>query len=120
MAKLVVLITAQSETARDVGVAWKSAGAPGVTFLDGQGLQTLRQAAESMEILSGTTSMLDILRQTTTEVTVALSVIQDDALAPELVRLTQSLLGDMDAPDKGILFVVNVEQAFGVSRLPSD
>lgn len=115
MTKLIVLITAQPDSARDIGVAWKTAGAPGVTFLDGHGLQTLQEASDSMEILSGTTSLLEILRQTTSNVVLALSVVEDAALVPRLIDVTQSILGDMQQPDKGVLFVLDVEQALGAS-----
>ncbi|MFN8377492.1 MAG: hypothetical protein U0452_02375 [Anaerolineae bacterium] len=118
MAKLIVLITAQPDSARDIGVAWKNAGAPGVTFLDGFGLQSLRQAAGSLEILSGTTSMLEILRQTTTSVVLVLSVVENEELVPRLMDVTQSIVGDMHQPDKGILFVLDVERALGVSSRP--
>lgn len=116
MARLVVLITAQVDIVRDIGTAWKEAGAPGVTFIDGYGLQSLRHASDSMEILSGTTSMLEILRQTTVGVVVLLSVIEDEALVPAVVSVTEEILGDMQAPNKGVLFVLDVERALGVSR----
>jgi hypothetical protein len=119
MAKLVVLITAQAEAAYDIALAWKEAGAPGATFLDGRGLQSLRQASASMEILTGMTSMLDILRQTQIDVVVVLSLVEDVALPARMIDVAQSILGDMQAPDKGVLFVLDVERALGVSRRPA-
>jgi hypothetical protein len=119
MAKLVVLITAQAESAHDVAIAWKEAGAPGATFLEGRGLQSLRQASDSLEILSGMTSMLDILRQTQTDVVLLLSLVEDDALPARLIDVAQSILGNMQAPDKGVLFVLDVERALGVSQRPA-
>lgn len=116
MAKLVVLITAQADEAREIGAAWKKAGAPGVTFVEGYGLQTLSRAAESLELLSGITSMAEILRQTTVNVVIALTLVEEDALVTKLMAETEARLGDMRAPNKGITFVLDVEQSLGVSR----
>ncbi len=114
MAKLLVLITAQAEAAREIGAGWKQAGAPGVTFIEGYGLQTLRQASDSMEILSGTTSMLEILRQTTTNVVIALCLLEDDTLVDKLAAVTDTIIGDMETPNNGVMFVLDVEKALGV------
>ncbi len=119
MAKLVILITAQADEAREIGTAWKKAGAPGVTFLEGYGLQTLSQAADSLELLSGITSMAEILRQTTVNIVLALTVVEDEALVPKLMAAVEASLGDMRAPNKGISFVLDVEQALGISRTHS-
>jgi hypothetical protein len=118
MAKLVVLITAQADSARDVGMAWKEAGAPGVTFIEGLGLQSLRRASDSMEFLSGMTSMFQVLRQTTLDVVLVLSLVEDVALPERMIHVTESILGDMQSPNKGVLFVLDVEQALGISQHP--
>lgn len=118
MAKLVILITAQTDSARDVGVAWKAAGAPGVTFIEGMGLQSLRQSSDTLEFLPGLTSMVEALRQTTRDVVLVLSVVEDAELPDQLIHVAESILGDLQTPNKGILFVLDVERSLGISRRP--
>jgi hypothetical protein len=116
MAKMLVLITAQAESAREIGVGWMELGAPGATFIEGYGMQSLRQSADSLEILSGTTSMLEILRQTTVNVVIALSVLPDETLIPKMVAVVEQVLGDMTEPNKGLVFVMDIDQAFGIAH----
>jgi nitrogen regulatory protein PII len=116
VAKMLVLITAQAESAREIGAGWKAAGAPGVTFIEGYGLQSLRMAADSMEILSGTTSMLEILRQTTVNVVIAMAVLEEEAPIPAMLDVVERILGDMQQPNKGLVFVMDIEQALGISH----
>ncbi|MBL8145512.1 MAG: hypothetical protein JNL34_03930 [Anaerolineae bacterium] len=114
MAKLVVLITAQADSALDVATLWREAGAPGVTFIEGYGVRSLHQAAKSLEVPSGMLSMLDIMRHATTNSVVTLSLVNDAALASRMLELVEAELGDMHAPHKGIAFVLDVSEVVGL------
>lgn len=111
MAKLVVLITAQLDAAHRVGEAWTETGAPGVTFVESYGLHRLKGTSE---ILSGMLSMVEILRANDTSSVVVLSLVDDHGIVDALIRVTESILGDMEAPDNGIVFVLDVERALGI------
>lgn len=114
MAKLVVLITAKTQDGHRIGEVWKAAGAPGVTFVESYGLRRLQESARSAEILAGTLSMLEILRSNEETSLIVLSVTNNDADAERIVQATEALLGDMNEPDNGIVFVIDVERALGV------
>ena len=114
MAKLVVLITAQADSALDVATLWREAGAPGVTFIEAYGVRSLHQAAKSLEVPSGMLSLIDIMRHATTSSVVTISVVGDAALASRMLKLVETELGDMREPHKGIAFALDVGEIIGL------
>jgi len=113
---MVVLITAQADSALDVATQWREAGAPGVTFIEAYGVRSLHQAAKSMEVPSGMFSLLDIMRHATTSSVITLSLVHDAALADRMLELVEAELGDMHAPHKGIAFVLDVDRIIGLAE----
>ncbi len=118
MAKMVVLITARVAEGHAVGEAWQAGGAPGVTFLEGYGLHNYQRASKSVEILPGTFSMTEVLRQNQEHSLIVLAVVKDD-LADSLLRIAEDVMGDMYAPDAGILFTLDVGQLVGLRVVKS-
>ena len=114
MAKLVVLITGQVEQSHTVGEAWQTAGAPGVTLIEGHGLRHLQEAWKHAEILPNTFSLQHILRENDLSSVIILSLLEDDALVDTLITATESILGDMTAPNNGVMFVIDVAHVIGV------
>ena len=84
MAKLVVLITSRIGETHSIGEAWKKAGAPGVTFVEGYGLRRLQEASKSVEILPGMLSLMEILRDNEETSMVILTLFEDDTLVDKL------------------------------------
>lgn len=113
MAKLVVLITARVAEGHAVGEAWQEEGAPGVTFLEGYGLHNYQRASKSVEVLPGTLSMTEVLRQNEEHSLIVLSAVED-YLVDRLIRVAESLMGDMYKPDAGILFTLDLGQLIGL------
>lgn len=114
MSKLVVLITSRVEEGHNIGEAWQKAGAPGVTFIESYGLRRLQEISKSLEVLTGTFSLFEILRQEEETSLFVLSVVQDDALVDKLLDAAQAVLGDLLLPNTGIAFVIDVERVVGV------
>ncbi|MEZ4670305.1 MAG: hypothetical protein R3E39_20555 [Anaerolineae bacterium] len=116
MAKLVIMITAQIEMVRRIGDAWHHAGAPGITVIEGYGLQRLANLSTAGEVLPGALSMLEIVRENEPTSMVLLTLVDDAILVDSLQKETESILGDMRAPNNGIFFVIDVERAIGIQR----
>ncbi len=114
MAKLVILITARDDEAHNIGEAWRQAGAPGVTVIEGHGLRRLQESARSAEILPGMTSFLEILRQNDPTTIILLALVEKTETVDRLQEATQTVLGDLRDPNNGIFFVLDVERAVGV------
>ena len=117
--KLVVLITPLVEHGLDVAEAWQKAGAPGVTILRTHGLYSLQNETERGEIelprmvLSMASAMAHILESIEERGAMILSVVEEP-LVDSLVDAATALLGDLNAPGNGILFVLPLDRAVGV------
>jgi hypothetical protein len=114
MAKLVVLITARDDVAQEVGESWHEAGAPGVTIVEGHGLQRISEVSRTGEILAGMMSLADILRANAPSSFILMTLLENDALTDLLLSNTQAILGDLHSPQNGIFFVIDVERAVGI------
>jgi hypothetical protein len=114
MSKVVILITTRVHEAHALGDAWQAAGAPGVTFLEGYGIQSLREASKRVEVLPGMMSMLEMLRQHDENNMIVFSVIPDDAVVDKLVQATERILGSLEQPDNGVMFTLDVDRMFGI------
>jgi hypothetical protein len=113
MAKLLILITSHIEKALEVAEAWQRTGAPGVTLIDSHGLRRLQEKSQDLE-LPLFVSMASVLRQLEVTSQIILSVAQDHEL-DGLIKATEDVLGDLDKPDTGLAFVLDVERVVGLS-----
>jgi nitrogen regulatory protein PII len=117
--KLVILITAEVEKGLDAAQAWQQAGAPGVTIIRTYGLFTLQGALERGEvelprmIASMAGALAGIIDSVEERGALILSLV-DENLVDALIREANNILGDLEKPYHGILFVVDVERAIGV------
>ncbi len=118
--KLVVLITSRLEGGLEVAQGWQEGGAPGVTVLRSQGIHNLQKAVQRGDIelprvvgsmAAAMAALIDNMEQNGL---IALSVV-DDTLVDQLVKLAQDALGDLYQQDNGILFVIPIERAYGVT-----
>lgn len=114
MAKIVILITPLVEEAHTLGEAWQRVGAPGVTFVEGYGIQRLRQASRNIEVLPGMMSMFEMLRNRDENNMIVFSVIPDDATTDRVIEETEKILGSIDLPDNGVMFTIDVDRTFGI------
>ena len=114
MAKLVVLITARDDVAQQVGESWQNAGAPGVTIIEGHGLQRIRELSRTGEILPGMMSLADILRANNPSSFIMMTLLENGQIIDALLSSTQEILGDLHSPENGIFFVIDVERAVGI------
>lgn len=117
--KLAVLITAKLEGGLETAMAWQERGAPGVTILRSQGIHSLRQEVERGDIelpmitMSLAAAMAHLIDSMDQNGMIALSVVED-SMTSLLVEVATQTLGDLSLPNNGILFFINVDQAYGV------
>ena len=109
-----MLIMVLDDTARlnDVLRAWEDAGVPGVTILESTGLaRALEKApARAADAPSPAPDAGHIGHQT------LFAVVDDIDVAARVADHVQAILGDLNNPNTGILFLVPVLAAWGLSR----
>lgn len=117
--KLVLLITPQVDKGLDVAQAWQEAGSPGVTIIRSHGLHTLQQELQSGSVelprmvVSMGAAMASIIDNMEERGEIILSIVEDE-LIDALITATTEVLGDLTAPNAGVLVTLPIERAIGV------
>ncbi len=116
MSYLVVLVLDNPDRCRDVLDAWEAAGAPGVTILDSIGLNRVRRAGirDDVPLMP---NLADLLQCKETRHRTLFSVTEYQHQVDAIVQATQEVIGSLDRESTGLLFVVPVNQVYGLRKM---
>jgi nitrogen regulatory protein PII len=116
---LVVLVVNNIDNTPRILNAWEEAGVLGVTILESTGLGRIRRAGlrEDIPLLP---SLHDLYEFGEVHHRTLLSVVDSQEMVDKMVKLAEDVLGKMDDPHTGILFVVPVIQAYGLGSHRTD
>jgi nitrogen regulatory protein PII len=114
MPKLIVVILTDLQTCHDLIHIWEELGVPGATILDSMGMRHLKERHAQRDDLPLIPSLRSILELEEFEHRTVFSVVPDDFDVDELIRRTEELVGDFEAPHTGLLFVTPVLQVRGL------
>ncbi|MCJ7533990.1 MAG: P-II family nitrogen regulator [Anaerolineales bacterium] len=112
----IVFVLDNSDQCRDILDAWEKAGIRGITILESSGLGRVRRAGirDDLPLIP---SLSDIFLNTETQHRTLFTVVKSQSHIEAIVKATQSVVGDLEQPDTGFLFVVPVSQVYGISKL---
>lgn len=115
MAYLVVFVLDDPDKCSAILDAWEDAGANGITILKSTGLGRVRQAGlrDDLPLLP---SLHDLLHAEESSHRTLFSVVENQVQVEALVKATQSIVGDLNQPQTGLLFVVPLLQVFGLRQ----
>ncbi len=115
MAFLVVLIIDEPEFCSSILERWEEIGVSGVTILESTGLGRMRRIGErdDLPLMPG---LKEILSSREEHHRTLLSVVYDQQTVDRMVAIAQEVIGDLEAPETGFMFVVPVLQVFGESK----
>ena len=101
---------------RDILDAWENAGIRGVTILESSGLGRVRRAGirDDLPLMP---SLSDIFMNKETQHRTLFTVVKSQRQIDAVVNATQSVVGDLEQPDTGFLFVLPVSEVYGISKL---
>lgn len=115
MSFMVVLIIDDPDDCSEILDSWEDAGVTGVTILESSGLGRLRRAGARDDIPL-MPSLRDLFQTSEVPHRTLLSVVNDQQTVDRMVKAAQRVIGDMDDPHTGFLFVVPVVQAYGLGK----
>ena len=95
---------------------WEKTGVTGITIINSTGLGHIRQRASLRDDMPLMPSLHDLLHAGEEHHRTFISVVDGDELVNRIIAATQEVMGDMSAPDTGILFVMPVTRVVGVPR----
>ena len=112
----IVFVLDNPDQCRDILDAWENAGIRGVTILESSGLGRVRRSGirDDLPLMP---SLSDLFMNTETQHRTLFTVVKSQSQIEAIVKATQSVVGDLEQPDTGFLFVVPVSQVYGISKL---
>jgi nitrogen regulatory protein PII len=116
---LVVLIVNDIDDTPSILNAWEDAGVLGVTIIESTGLGRIRRAGLSEDIPL-MPSLHDLYKFGEVNHRTLFSVVDGQEMVDKMVAVAQQVIGDLDDPHTGFLFVVPISQTYGLGRNRTD
>jgi nitrogen regulatory protein PII len=116
MYSMVIFVLDDINRCQDVLDAWEAVGIIGVTILESSGLGRVRQAG-MRDDLPLMPSLSDLFKRTETHHRTLFTVVEHQDEIDAIVAATQAVIGSLDQPNTGFLFVLPVTQVYGRSQL---
>lgn len=112
MYHMVLLIVYNIDAFPSVIEAWDAAAVPGITILESTGLGSLREKAlrDDLPLMP---SLSHIFRSREHRHRTIFTVVEDEEMVERLIKATQSIMGDLNEPHNGVLFVLPVSHVVG-------
>jgi hypothetical protein len=114
MPLLVNLVVYDTGKVDEVVEAWVEAGVTGFSLIDSTGLVHHLRGKELRDDLPLFPSVRGLLEGDQEENKILMSVVPDDFDLEALIRATENVLGRLDDPGTGILYVVPVVRVAGL------
>jgi len=110
---MVLLIVNNLDSCPDVLDAWEAAEVPGITILESTGLGNIRQAAirDDIPLMP---SLSDLFRSKEHRHRTLFTVVEGQEKVDQIIAITQKIMGDLEQPDNGALFVLPVSRVVGL------
>mgnify|MGYP000362652763 CR=1 FL=1 len=115
MSYLVVLVVDDPDDCPKILDAWAKIGVSGATLLNSTGMGRIKKAGllDDLPLLPNLQNFLSVREEAHRTI---LSVVEDEALVEKMTEIAQHIIGDLDEPHTGFLFVVPVLKAYGLGR----
>jgi nitrogen regulatory protein P-II 1 len=116
---LVVLIVDKTDDCPAILDAWAAAGVLGMTMLASTGIGNMRRAGlrDDMPLMP---CLQDLFESEEVQHRTLLVVVDSQELVDKMVAIAQQIVGNLEDPHTGFLFVVPVIQTYGLGKHRTD
>lgn len=113
MYHMILLIVNNPDRCPDVLDAWDAAEVPGITILESTGLGNIRKAGirDDIPLMP---SLADLFRTKEHRHRTLFTVVEGEEKVDEVIEATQKIMGDLEQPHNGALFVLPVSRVVGL------
>ena len=113
MYHMILLIVNNPDRCPDVLDAWEAAEVPGITILESTGLGNIRRAGirDDIPLMP---SLSDLMSTKEHRHRTLFTVVQGEEKVDEVIKITQDIMGDLEQPHNGVLFVLPVSRVVGL------
>lgn len=116
---LVLFVLDNAEKLDQVLDVWEETGVTGITILHSSGLGRARRVSGMRDDLPLMPSLKNLFDQEEYFSRTLFTVVNDEQVVDRLVAATQAITGSLDDPETGLLVVMPVARAYGLSKLQS-
>jgi nitrogen regulatory protein PII len=94
--------------------AWDEANVPGITILESTGLGSVRRAGyrDDLPLMP---SLSDLFKREEHRHRTIFTVVDSEEMVDRLIEITENIIGDLNQPHNGVLFVLPVSRVVGLS-----
>lgn len=112
---LILFVLDDPDKLQDLLDAWEEAGTGGSTILVSTGLQRMRDGAirDDIPLMPG---LDDLYKRIEEHHRTIFTIVKDDDVLKKIVEATQSVVGDLNQPNTGILVAIPTVQVFGLEK----
>ncbi|HEY9075701.1 MAG TPA: hypothetical protein VIO61_04120 [Anaerolineaceae bacterium] len=116
---MVILVVDDREQCPAVLDAWESIGVLGVTILPSTGLGRVRKAGlrDDLPLMP---DLFDLMESEEVQHRTLFSVVETEETVDKMIACVKKVIGDLDNPHTGFLFVVPVIKALGFGKHRTD
>lgn len=111
---MVMLILHRVDECTNILDAWDAEGVGGITILESSGMGRERRIKTERDIPL-IPSLSDFLRTPEDRHRTIFTVVENEAWVDRLIEVTEKILGNMENPKNGVIFVLPVARAHGLS-----
>lgn len=95
---------------------WEGTGTKGITILPSTGMVRRRNKGDWQDDVPMFPSIQDFKEHTETLNRTLITIVNSDEMVEKIVAATESIIGDLDLPNTGILTVLPVVKTYGLGR----
>ena len=116
MNSMLMFVLDDPDRSQDILEAWEAVGVVGVTILESSGLGRVRRAG-MRDDLPLIPSLGDLLKSKETRHRTLFTIVDGQKQIDAILDATQSVVGDLEQRNTGLLFVLPVSEVHGLSKL---
>ena len=112
---LILFVLDNPDKLEDLLNAWEEAGTRGATVLVSTGMNRMlnRGLRDDIPLMPG---LDDFYKRVEDYHRTLFTIVKDDSVLQKIVEATQSVVGDLNQPNTGILVVLPTAQVFGLEK----
>ncbi|MCP5097735.1 MAG: hypothetical protein GY943_19480 [Chloroflexi bacterium] len=110
---MVMLVLHKTEECTSIMDAWDALGVGGITILESSGLGRARKSNTTHVPMMP--SLSDFFRTPESRHRTIFTVVEDDSWVDRILEATENILGDMELPNNGVIFVLPIVRAHGLA-----
>lgn len=110
----VFFILQDTDKMNDLLDGWEEAGTSGVTIFPSIGLATYKDKRALQEDFPIIPNLEDLVESSLNHTRTLFTIVKNQEIVDAIYKSTCEIIGDLNQPHTGILFVLPVHQAFGI------